>query len=197
MLSGAAAIEARPLRGRALPLSYKPISIFLAKSRSPESNRGPLAYEASALPPELRRRPRYRGNGGARTRGLRAGGATLWPPELHSRDDAEGETGIEPAASCLEGRRSTTELLPTTAERRSRTDLPPGIEPGRCRICSPMPSHLATGGVSCPGGIRTPDARIFNPPLYQAELPSNKVTEEGRGGTRTHAHLINGQALYR
>jgi hypothetical protein len=26
------------------------------------------------------------------------------------------------------------------------SDLPPGIEPGRCRICNPMPSHLATGG---------------------------------------------------
>ena len=50
----------------------------------------------------------------------------------------------------------------------SAQDLPPGIEPGPCRICNPMPSHLATGGGdSCPGGTRTPNARIFNPPLYR------------------------------
>ena len=50
---------------------------------------------------------------------------------------------------------------------------------------------------SCPGGIRTPDARIFNPPLYQLSYRAMVNATRGRGGIRTHAHLINSQALYR
>ena len=73
-------------------------------------------------------------------------------------------------ASCLEGRRSTTELLPRGAvdmDRRetSRRESNP-VTVGSAIRC--LPTWRREEKVcSCPGGIRTPDARIFNPPLYQ------------------------------
>lgn len=112
-------------------------------------------------------------------------------------NDGEGETGIEPVASCLEGRRSTTELLPHDGRMTIGRDLPPGIEPGQCRSCNPMPSHLATGG----GGAVAREG--FEPPTRGSSTRrSTRLSyramemERGRGGTRTHAHLINSQALY-
>ena len=70
-------MESEVLLAVPCPLSPVPCPLSpITQSRSPDSNRGPPAYEASALPPELRRH--RRGNGGVRTRGLRAGGATLF-----------------------------------------------------------------------------------------------------------------------
>src|SRR5215218_2441671 len=91
----------------------------LPRGRSPGSNRGPLAYEASALPAELQRQSTC-GPSAPQHPALRTseGMAGLEPATfaLAARRSIrlsyipggaeKREAGIEPAASCLEGRRS-------------------------------------------------------------------------------------------
>lgn len=91
---------------------------------------------------------RYRVDG-IRTRGLRSDSPALWTRLSHD-PMRDGETGIEPATSSLEGWRSTQrELLPDEAERT-------GFEPVTCGLTGRRSTRLSYRPMMRRDGVEPP-----------------------------------------